>query len=193
MTADAVGRPASLMNKFGLRYRPFGLRLAAAQRMHADGFMPDESGGDPVKRLFAPMLLAATAGVVVTLVALCSRSAAGARAAGSAPRLRVGRREHAAGTRREVASTALSATQIYQRDSSGVVAIKAVTSEGEDSGTGIVLNDSGLILTNDHVVAGASSLTVGPRHLAQRDPHGDARRGGSQQRPRADPHRSRRG
>ena len=68
----------------------------------------------------------------------------------------------AAGTRREVASTALNATQIYQRDSSGVVAIKAVTSEGEDSGTGIVLNNSGLILTNDHVVAGASSLTAAP-------------------------------
>ena len=40
------------------------------------------------------------------------------------------------------------------------MAIKAVTSEGGDSGTGIVLNDEGLILTNDHVVAGASSLTV---------------------------------
>jgi putative serine protease PepD len=42
------------------------------------------------------------------------------------------------------------------------VAIKAVTSEGEDSGTGIVLDDNGLILTNDHVVAGASSIAAGP-------------------------------
>jgi len=64
------------------------------------------------------------------------------------------------GVRREVASTALTATQIYQRDSSGVVAIQAVTSEGADSGTGIVLNEEGLILTNDHVIAGARSLTV---------------------------------
>ncbi len=64
------------------------------------------------------------------------------------------------GVRREVASTALTATQIYQRDSSGVVAIQAVTSEGADSGTGIVLNEEGLILTNDHVIAGAKSLTV---------------------------------
>jgi putative serine protease PepD len=40
------------------------------------------------------------------------------------------------------------------------VAIKAVTPQGEDEGTGIVLNNQGLILTNDHVVAGASSLTV---------------------------------
>jgi putative serine protease PepD len=67
------------------------------------------------------------------------------------------------GTRQVVASTALSATQIYKQASQGVVSIKAVTSEGEDSGTGIVLNDKGLILTNDHVVAGASSLTVAPK------------------------------
>jgi putative serine protease PepD len=66
------------------------------------------------------------------------------------------------GTRREVSSssTALTATQIYQRDSTGVVSIKAVTSEGEDEGTGIVLNEKGLILTNDHVIKGATSLAV---------------------------------
>jgi S1-C subfamily serine protease len=64
------------------------------------------------------------------------------------------------GTRQEVASKALTATQIYKQASAGVVAIKAVTPQGADSGTGIVLDDKGLILTNDHVVAGASSLSV---------------------------------
>lgn len=64
------------------------------------------------------------------------------------------------GTRREAASTAPTATQIYQRDSKGVVAIKAITANGEDEGTGIVLNEKGLILTNDHVIAGATSITV---------------------------------
>jgi putative serine protease PepD len=54
----------------------------------------------------------------------------------------------------------LSATQVYDRDSTGVVAIKAVTEEGEDEGTGIVLNEKGLILTNDHVIKGATSITV---------------------------------
>jgi putative serine protease PepD len=43
-----------------------------------------------------------------------------------------------------------------------VVSIKAVTAEGEDSGTGIVLNEQGLILTNDHVIEGASAITVSP-------------------------------
>jgi putative serine protease PepD len=40
------------------------------------------------------------------------------------------------------------------------VAIKAVTADGEDEGTGIVLNEKGLILTNDHVIKGATSITV---------------------------------
>lgn len=56
----------------------------------------------------------------------------------------------------------LTANQIYQRDSAGVVLIKAVTAEGEDLGTGIVLDDQGLILTNNHVVANAQSITVSP-------------------------------
>jgi putative serine protease PepD len=64
--------------------------------------------------------------------------------------------------RRNVSSTALTATQIYQRDSSGVVSIKAVTADGEDTGTGIVLNENGLILTNNHVISEAQSVTVSP-------------------------------
>jgi len=64
------------------------------------------------------------------------------------------------GTRRDVSATALSASQIYQRDSTGVVSIKAVTADGEDEGTGIVLNEKGLILTNDHVIKGATSITI---------------------------------
>jgi putative serine protease PepD len=64
------------------------------------------------------------------------------------------------GIRRIVSSNSLSATQIYERDSKGVVSIKAITSDGEDEGTGIVLNESGLILTNDHVIKGATSITI---------------------------------
>lgn len=64
------------------------------------------------------------------------------------------------GTRRDVSSTAVSATQIYQRASKGVVSIKVTTASGADEGTGIVLNESGLILTNDHVIKGATSITI---------------------------------
>jgi putative serine protease PepD len=65
-----------------------------------------------------------------------------------------------AGRVQEVSNATSSATQIYQEDSPGVVAITATSANGEDKGTGIVINDEGLILTNDHVVQGASALQV---------------------------------
>jgi putative serine protease PepD len=69
------------------------------------------------------------------------------------------------GATRDVSTTSsstLTATQVYQHASSGVVQIRAVTASGEDLGTGIVLNDEGLILTNNHVVAGERQLVVSP-------------------------------
>jgi putative serine protease PepD len=66
------------------------------------------------------------------------------------------------GVTKDVASTTPSATQVYQRDASGVVSIKVVDADGGDSGTGIVLNDEGLILTNNHVISEGTSITVSP-------------------------------
>jgi putative serine protease PepD len=113
-----------------------------------------------VKRLLAPILLAALVGGIVAGGAV-SLFGGGARSSTSTttPASTVST-STATGTRRDVSSTALSATQIYQRDSKGVVSIKAITSDGEDEGTGIVLNESGLILTNDHVIKGATSITI---------------------------------
>jgi putative serine protease PepD len=112
-----------------------------------------------LKRSITPMLLAALMGAAVAIVAVvvvASRGSSPAASTSTAAKATPG----AGATRRAVASTALTATQIYQRSSPGVVSIKAVTSEGADSGTGIVLNNDGMILTNDHVVAGASSISV---------------------------------
>lgn len=61
-----------------------------------------------------------------------------------------------------MASTAPMATQIYQRDSSGVVSIRATNEGGGDTGTGIVLDAEGLILTNNHVISEGASITVSP-------------------------------
>ena len=120
-----------------------------------------------MRRLFAPMLLAALLGAAVATVAALlvgTGSGAGSTSTAGAVRAATPASSSSGGTRREVSassgSKALTATQIYQQDSTGVVAIKAVTSEGEDEGTGIVLNEQGLILTNDHVIKGATSLTV---------------------------------
>ena len=117
-----------------------------------------------MKRLLAPVLLAALAGAAAASVAVVLLGGGSTRT--STPAVRASAtsvRSGAGGVRREVAATATpTATQIYQSDSPGVVLIKAVTSEGEDLGTGIVLNEQGLILTNDHVIKQATSLTVSP-------------------------------
>jgi putative serine protease PepD len=114
-----------------------------------------------MKRQLLPMLLAAVAGGAVAIAAVLLAGASSARSTPSAHTTTVvSAPRSSAGTRQTVAASGLTATQIYQRDSPGVVSIKAVTQYGEDSGTGIVLNQSGLILTNDHVIAGATSITV---------------------------------
>jgi len=75
------------------------------------------------------------------------------------------------------ASASLTPRQIYERDAHGVVSIRATSSGatagrsestlgGEqgvariDTGSGIVLSSAGLIVTNEHVIDGASSITV---------------------------------
>src|SRR5271155_3787933 len=98
------------------------------------------------------MLLAALIGGLMAGVAVFLLGPPGRSPASSTATVSAAGAAATSGARREVSSTALSATQIYRRDSTGVVAIKVVTSEGEDEGTGIVLNEKGLILTNDHVV-----------------------------------------
>ncbi|MGH9917588.1 MAG: S1C family serine protease, partial [Nitrososphaerales archaeon] len=116
--------------------------------------------GGFVKRLFAPILMAALVGGVVAggaIVLLGGTDRTTTTRTASPPTSSTSR---STGARRDVSSTALTATQIYQRDSKGVVLVKAVTTDGEDEGTGIVLNEKGLILTNDHVIADATSITV---------------------------------
>jgi putative serine protease PepD len=121
-----------------------------------------------VKRLFAPLLLAALVGATLASIAavlLGTGSGAGSTSTAGSVRAATPASSSSGGTRREVSassgsSKALTATQLYKQDSTGVVAIKAVTAEGEDEGTGIVLNEKGLILTNDHVIKGATSLAV---------------------------------
>jgi putative serine protease PepD len=114
-----------------------------------------------VRRPLASILAAALAGAAVASAALLLLAGGGGHSPATARPATASIQAGSAGGRREVASTALTATQIYERDSPGVVSIVAVTAGGEDSGTGIVLDKQGLILTNDHVIEGARSITVG--------------------------------
>ncbi len=106
------------------------------------------------------VLLAAVAGAVIATAGASLAGAGGRAAAPAARTVSPGVASASAGTRRQVSSTALTPTEIYQRAAAGVVSIRATTPEGEDAGTGIVLNDEGLILTNDHVIAGARSISI---------------------------------
>jgi putative serine protease PepD len=108
----------------------------------------------PIARQLLAVLVVAGAGLLFAVVGTWRTSSASPSARGSAAT------SSSSGTTHQVATTGLTATQIYQRDAAGVVAIKAVASQGADSGTGVVLDDHGLILTNDHVISGASSIEV---------------------------------
>src|ERR1700691_736055 len=119
-----------------------------------------------MKRLIPLVLLAALTGAAMAAAGvLLLDGSAGSHTATTVSAAASSATGSAAGSRREVSSSstsALTATQIYQQDSSGVVAIRVRTASGEDGGTGIVLNESGLILTNNHVVAEADAITVSP-------------------------------
>jgi putative serine protease PepD len=114
------------------------------------------------RRSFALLLVAAALGGGIGIAAFAAlggdSTTRAVTAARPSPQLGV---KGSAGQARAVANTTLSASQIYRRDSTGVVAIMARAGQGADEGTGIVLDEQGLILTNDHVVAGAASIQIG--------------------------------
>jgi S1-C subfamily serine protease len=56
--------------------------------------------------------------------------------------------------------TQLTLEEIYKADARGVVSVIATTADGVAQGSGIVLDTSGYILTNQHVVEGQRSVRV---------------------------------
>jgi S1-C subfamily serine protease len=50
--------------------------------------------------------------------------------------------------------------QIYKADADGVAFIESKEAEGVASGSGVVLDDEGHVLTNNHVIEGATEVTV---------------------------------
>ena len=58
------------------------------------------------------------------------------------------------------ARSATDVSALYARVSPGVVSVETQTPDGGATGSGFVLDGDGYILTNDHVVAGASTVRV---------------------------------
>ena len=113
-----------------------------------------------MKRLFFPIVLAALIGAVAASVFFAASRGSGVTA--PARTVDAPATGSTGGVTKDVSSTTPTATQVYQRDAAGVVSIKATNAEGGDSGTGIVLNEEGLILTNNHVISEGTNLTVSP-------------------------------
>jgi S1-C subfamily serine protease len=61
-------------------------------------------------------------------------------------------------------------SQIYKADGPGVAFIESKVSEGVASGSGIVLDDEGHVLTNNHVVEGGEEITVSLKSEGQMYP-----------------------
>ena len=98
----------------------------------------------------------------------------------SATGARIGSGSSAGASRREVASTALTGTQIYQRDSAGVVAIRAVTA-GATTAARVSCSTDRADPDQRSRGRGRNQHRGRPGRLLERDAHGDARGRGSQQ------------
>ncbi len=66
----------------------------------------------------------------------------------------------ASGTARRVSDTPATARQIYDGAKDAVAYIQAATPQGTSTGTGFAVTTDGLIVTNAHVVDGASQIQV---------------------------------
>lgn len=53
-----------------------------------------------------------------------------------------------------------SLQEIYETSIPSIVLINVTLSDGEGTGTGIIMTENGYIITNDHVIEGASAVTV---------------------------------
>ena len=114
------------------------------------GSAAPEPGGVP--GLGRPSRRLATAGLVALVAALIAVAVLATRLVSGAPAPAAA----AAGPASPSPAASLTVSAVYQRLAPSVVTVSA----GSSLGTGLVVADNGTILTADHVVAGAKTITV---------------------------------
>jgi putative serine protease PepD len=122
--------------------------------MEGDGYRKDQE----MKRLPSRSLKIAAAGAAAVVLGAGGGVAAYEVASGTATQTVV--RQVTVTDSQPVANSALSVSALYDRVHQGVVTIKVTTPEGQALGSGFVIDSEGHIVTNDHVVDGASSISV---------------------------------
>jgi putative serine protease PepD len=68
-------------------------------------------------------------------------------------------------------TTGMSVNQVFKAASPAVVKIVATQADGQAQGSGFEIDHSGNIVTNDHVVAGATSIRVVTRPAGRTSPN----------------------
>jgi putative serine protease PepD len=122
--------------------------------MKGDGYRKDQE----MKRLPSRSLKIAAAGAAAVVLGAGGGVAAYEVASGPATQTVV--RQVTVTDSQPAANSALSVSALYDRVHQGVVTIKVTTPQGQALGSGFVIDSEGHIVTNDHVVDGASSISV---------------------------------
>jgi putative serine protease PepD len=116
------------------------------ERAGTDDAGPGAPGAGPSRRLLA-------AGSVVVVVLLIAVAVLATRLVSEPPPASA---KAAAPSASPTSTSALSPAAVYQRILPSMVTVAA----GQNLGTGVIVADDGTVLTADHVVAGAKSITL---------------------------------
>jgi S1-C subfamily serine protease len=116
----------------------------------------------PKKKRSHPFGSALLGGAVVAIFGLLAIATGLVSTGGNTTTIRTG--STATGTTTAAAVTSgesgNTVNQIYKSDADGVAFIESKVAEGVASGSGVVLDDEGHVLTNNHVVEGGEEITV---------------------------------